>query len=354
MDPRRATDGSASDDPGVGRDERDGGGDRFEAADERFERGAQLFDDPVRGLDEAPGIDGSWPPDAGAEWSNDAAQSAAGYAGAPSAVAVREPFDDEPVAEEREVALQPAAPPISPGRDTRRVLAAICPYLLSDDGAWRAARPMREHRCTAVRPPAILPLNKQRNLCLIDAHHTCPAYLAAQERRAATLAEAGISERALAARQSRPVARTVPVALDRPSAVPGSAALTANYRRLAQLGLAALMLLAAAVFILARIGDGGDRGTAAASPTASAQASLAATPSAEPSPSTERTPRPTASPDTAEPSPTRRPRRTYTVRAGDTLSAIADRFNTTVERLQELNDIDDPSLIEPGQVLRIR
>jgi hypothetical protein len=241
--------------------------------------------------------------------------------------------------------------PIAPGRDTQRVLAAICPYLLSDDGAWRAARPMREHRCTAVRPPAPLPLNKQRRLCLVDEHRACPAYTAAQERRAAALAEVGITEVALAARQSRPLTRTVPVALDRPTAVPGSASLIANYRRLTQVGLAALMLLAAAVLILARF-TGDDGGIAAVSPSPTIAATPAPTASPpQPSP----TEGATASPQATEAaSPTNRPRRRYTVKPGDTLSAIADRFNTTVARLQRLNDIEDPSAIEPGQVLLIR
>ena len=44
---------------------------------------------------------------------------------------------------------------------------------------------------------------------------------------------------------------------------------------------------------------------------------------------------------------------TYTVRPGDTLWAIARRFGTTVEALVQANDIPDPNLIYPGQVLTI-
>lgn len=44
----------------------------------------------------------------------------------------------------------------------------------------------------------------------------------------------------------------------------------------------------------------------------------------------------------------------YTVQSGDTLSGIAARFNTTVERLVELNNIDNPNLIYPGQYLRVK
>lgn len=43
----------------------------------------------------------------------------------------------------------------------------------------------------------------------------------------------------------------------------------------------------------------------------------------------------------------------YTVRAGDTLSAIAQRFGTHVASLADANDIDDPDLIYVGQPLTI-
>ena len=44
---------------------------------------------------------------------------------------------------------------------------------------------------------------------------------------------------------------------------------------------------------------------------------------------------------------------TYVVRAGDTLSSIALRFDTTVNNLIDLNDIANPNLIYVGQVLKI-
>ncbi len=43
----------------------------------------------------------------------------------------------------------------------------------------------------------------------------------------------------------------------------------------------------------------------------------------------------------------------YTVRPGDTLSAIAARYNTTVAELARLNNIPNPNLIFPGQVFRV-
>ena len=44
---------------------------------------------------------------------------------------------------------------------------------------------------------------------------------------------------------------------------------------------------------------------------------------------------------------------TYTVKAGDTLSEIAQKFNTTISRLVELNGINNPNLIQTGQVLKL-
>ena len=44
---------------------------------------------------------------------------------------------------------------------------------------------------------------------------------------------------------------------------------------------------------------------------------------------------------------------TYIVRAGDTLSSIARRFDTTVDELAEVNNISDPNLIYVGEILKI-
>ena len=45
--------------------------------------------------------------------------------------------------------------------------------------------------------------------------------------------------------------------------------------------------------------------------------------------------------------------KTYSVRRGDTLSALAQRFNTTVSSLAKSNGISNPDLIYAGQTLRI-
>ena len=44
---------------------------------------------------------------------------------------------------------------------------------------------------------------------------------------------------------------------------------------------------------------------------------------------------------------------TYTVQKGDTLSAIAEKYHTTVQKLVLLNHIADPDLIFAGETLKI-
>ena len=45
--------------------------------------------------------------------------------------------------------------------------------------------------------------------------------------------------------------------------------------------------------------------------------------------------------------------KTYTVRSGDTLSAIASRYGTTVSKLQSLNNISNANYIYVGQKLKV-
>jgi membrane peptidoglycan carboxypeptidase len=70
-----------------------------------------------------------------------------------------------------------------------------------------------------------------------------------------------------------------------------------------------------------------------------------------PSPSPEPTPTPEPTP---VPSPTETPEVFYyTVEPGDTLAGIADRFDTTVEVIVQLNNLDPDDPLTPGQVLAI-
>jgi LysM repeat protein len=43
----------------------------------------------------------------------------------------------------------------------------------------------------------------------------------------------------------------------------------------------------------------------------------------------------------------------YTVQAGDTLSGLAERFNTTVDEIVAANGLTDPDALQPGQTILI-
>jgi LysM repeat protein len=92
-------------------------------------------------------------------------------------------------------------------------------------------------------------------------------------------------------------------------------------------------ILATCLAALSACGDGDEEATPTATVTSSATATPRTTPEATPSPTPIRG--------------------TYEVQAGDTLSGIADQFGVDVEALAEANDIADPDLIYPGQVLII-
>ncbi|SHJ36177.1 Lyzozyme M1 (1,4-beta-N-acetylmuramidase), GH25 family [Clostridium cavendishii DSM 21758] len=53
------------------------------------------------------------------------------------------------------------------------------------------------------------------------------------------------------------------------------------------------------------------------------------------------------------PTPPPDPQNTYTVKPGDTLSSIAQMYGTTWQHLAEINNLSNPDLIYPGQVLII-
>ena len=56
---------------------------------------------------------------------------------------------------------------------------------------------------------------------------------------------------------------------------------------------------------------------------------------------------------TSAQTPTASANETYTVQSGDTLSGIAEKFNTTYTRLASINNISNPNLIYVGQTLTI-
>lgn len=252
----------------------------------------------------------------------------------------------------------PSSPPPRADRDQPPDALAglhdLCPLLVAQDGSWRSARASRAHRCAALGADVPLPEEKQLRLCLGSAHRACATF----EVALATTSGTGAPERSARNPVARPYPRMVPVVLEQGrGGIAGP--LRDRDRPGPQLVLAVLMVVAFGAVVVARfsgVGDGAGL-VAAGSPTPTATVSTApATPRPTPTPS----PAPSAPPTTSptEPPPTATPTastsgRTYTVRAGDTLSGIAARFGTTVRELVALNGIENPSRIRIGLELKL-
>lgn len=229
---------------------------------------------------------------------------------------------------------------------------------MAAEGGWRSSSPAREHRCTAVVPPAILAADKQRRLCLAEAHRSCATFLASSGAIGTEPSEREWSRDRGARTSGRPLVRTTPLVMDhgRLPAVPS----VRMRREVGQVAIVAMMAIAFAVILVARFtSESGQGAGVIANGSPSPSATLAApgvavsaaptAPTASPSATT--TP---PSSVTAVPSPTATVRATtYTVRRGDTLSGIAAEFGTSVKELADLNDISDPSRLRVGQVLRL-
>lgn len=241
----------------------------------------------------------------------------------------------------------PASERVQPAT-AREVATAICPYLSSTAGAWRSASSSRDHRCTALTPPAPQPADKQRQHCLAAAHVECSIFRAAVTARQTALA-AGTDPGRIAAADAarRPLPRTTPVLLEPPRLIDQVARLQLD-RAPGQIALVALMVVAFAIVALSRLSGGG-------SPTPSASPSFVAAAPSVPV----RTPPPTS---LVEPSasgsvapsgsPSASFRTTYTVKKGDTLIGVAAKFKTTAAAIRKLNGLTS-STLHTGQVLKI-
>lgn len=234
---------------------------------------------------------------------------------------------------------------------------AVCPYLLSDDAAWRSAYPSRSHRCGAIAPPVPVASGKQRSLCLVDAHATCTTFLAARERVAEPAPPSPVAD-------LWPDTRSTPIVLEPPHAVlsplPGGTLRTGG-----QAVLAGLMVLAFVALLVARASAPAappapppvaTEGAAGVMPSATvgvsgspvASTTPPVTPSALPTPVATGTATPPPTPAATPAASVQR----YKVRSGDTLSGIATTFGVTVKAIKAANGLQG-NTIRVGQVLII-
>ncbi len=257
--------------------------------------------------------------------------------------------------------------------DSERDPSAGCRYLVAASGGWRASDAIRDHRCTALDPAAPIALDKQRRLCLTATHPTCPTFIAARDERGRALDPV-----ASAWSPARPVVQTAPVVVGVPTHERPMAGLFGP----ARLGEAALGLMAVVVVVLLGARLLGGQGAPEASPTADLTgggsiapgetATIAASPSTTHAGGATEPPAGSAGPDASSPaqaSPEPKPsgraspgasskpsptaHRRYKVKLGDTVSAIAEKYGTTVAAIVKLNKLKDARTIHVGQVLLI-
>ena len=235
-----------------------------------------------------------------------------------------------------------------------------CPFLIAEPGGWRLDMPSRDHRCAAFSPTAPLAPEKQARLCLTSGHVTCATYLASIAARESRL---GAPPTDRATRWG--LARTTTVIED-----PGgirSRLLTAALDRRRWPAIPAILLVGA-LFVLAITGLRGvlPITSAAATPSAAIVLSPTDAPVITQAPPITLPPTGSVEPTTSAPAPTstiaptptaastpKPTYRTYIVKSGDTLSAIANKFNVKLSALIALNHISDPSKLSVGQVLLI-
>jgi len=237
-----------------------------------------------------------------------------------------------------------------------------CPFLLADGGSWRLDIPSKDHRCTAVSPAAALSLEKQSRLCLTAAFPSCATYLASMEARGTRL---GTPTPEQATRWG--LTRTTAIIEDAGGMRSRVVGAVTDRRRWPAVPA---VLLLTGLIILGLSGIRGTPASALASPSpalASAAVTSTSRPTARPTerpvtepPSTARpslgpTAATTAKPSIAPP-PTAGPIasfRLYTVKSGDTLSAIASKFGTTSREIADLNGIKVSTTLHAGDVLKI-
>ena len=251
----------------------------------------------------------------------------------------------------------PEAQPPGPAHDAAAEPQAVvddsaprgCPFLTAESGGWRLDAPSRDHRCGAVSPPAVLSPEKQSRLCLTAGYPSCATYLASMSARGARLG-APLSDRATRWQ----LARTTTVIEEAGGVRSRVSGFVLDRRRWPAIPA---VLLVGTLVVLAASGfrAGGTATSPSPSPRPTAAATIRPTPVATRAPTLAPTLVPTVAP-TLKPTPKPTPQvvyRVYTVKSGDTLGAIAERYGTTPGAIAKLNGISVGSTLHIGQQLKI-
>lgn len=270
--------------------------------------------------------------------------------------------------------MRPEGLGASPGGGLDR---PICPYLVDAQGPWRRSQPCRSHRCSARVPAVPIPALTQKRLCLTAEHPRCEHHIVAVERRGTALATDHIKLEQLTGARFGPTVRLLPVAIDAGSE---TTSIRDRWRRTPPVAVVGAAVALAVVLMSLAGGSGAPPTAPAASPTEGTGAvrptgssvrtsspslapstALATAPATAPARTPGRTPfasvAPVATPIPTDVIPSVRPlprgTRQYVVGRRDTLRSIARKLDTTVTRIRELNELGDPPVIAPGQVILV-
>ena len=252
--------------------------------------------------------------------------------------------------------MDPLAPTASEGDAPAPLADGACPFLVAAGGAWRMSVPDREHRCAAFVPATSLALSKQTRLCLTAAHAGCATYLASTSARQARLGDGEKRDRA----GRWGFARTMPVVEEVGGLRATLGALLSDRRTWPAIPAVLLATLALALGLSGSWGEGQVTAIASTTPTGRTASDptdgsdSAALPSEAASPAGP-TAEPTVAPASQVPRPSATPVAaftTYRVTSGDTLYVLAQRFNTTVRAIEDLNGLTTTKL-HIGQLLKI-
>lgn len=221
-------------------------------------------------------------------------------------------------------------------------LSSICPYLQSEDGAYRSNQPDEDHRCSAQDPPGSLPLAFQERYCLTDRHPRCEMYKYAQE--AAGIAPTPVGQ--LPGDIPAPGGRSISSALGSS----GGGSRRPTLIAAAGIGGVAIIVFAFVLLLGSCSGDSETPGTDGASADPQLTEEPTAEPTREQKPTSEPTSEPTPEPTpTAEPDPGQSPDVSeapevplveilYEVQEGEALLKIAETFGVTRRRIIKVNE----------------